>query len=346
MMGGALFLNHPSGANQFQTATVNVEDPNHPASGDRCQTRGCATTSGTTSPPSRAARCTSSRRSTRARTRKRTARPRRTTTRSRGARTTTAAPLLHRARPPRPRLAGAAVPPAHPRRDRVGRRRDAGRLRPDARGPPHRRLVRQGHARRQHREPDGARRRARRQRLLHRAGRPGEELQPGRPQRPHRRHDPGPPRQRERPAGDHARPELRDQQAAVPVLQRAAAPGGEQHLSRFTLDANGNIDMASEERAARVPAPAADLLPLGGLAGLRPGRELYLSTGDDTGTPPQQLRAAGRRRPAQQRPGDPTRRQPRLRFAPHVGQHERPARQDPADHPEGRPDRSARPGNT
>ena len=31
MMGGAWFLNHPSGANQFQTATVNVEDASHPA---------------------------------------------------------------------------------------------------------------------------------------------------------------------------------------------------------------------------------------------------------------------------------------------------------------------------
>ena len=31
MMGGALFLNHPSGALQFQTATVNVEDASHPA---------------------------------------------------------------------------------------------------------------------------------------------------------------------------------------------------------------------------------------------------------------------------------------------------------------------------
>ena len=31
MMGGALFLNHPSGALQFQTATVNVEETDHPA---------------------------------------------------------------------------------------------------------------------------------------------------------------------------------------------------------------------------------------------------------------------------------------------------------------------------
>src|SRR5688572_17742724 len=31
MMGGAWFQNHPSGANQFQTATVNIEDAWHPA---------------------------------------------------------------------------------------------------------------------------------------------------------------------------------------------------------------------------------------------------------------------------------------------------------------------------
>ena len=31
MMGGAQFLNHPAGDLQFQTATVNVEDPTHPS---------------------------------------------------------------------------------------------------------------------------------------------------------------------------------------------------------------------------------------------------------------------------------------------------------------------------
>ena len=31
LRGGSLFLNHPSGANQFQQATVKIVDPNHPA---------------------------------------------------------------------------------------------------------------------------------------------------------------------------------------------------------------------------------------------------------------------------------------------------------------------------
>ena len=31
MNGGAQFLNHPAGANQFQNATVQIEDPNHPS---------------------------------------------------------------------------------------------------------------------------------------------------------------------------------------------------------------------------------------------------------------------------------------------------------------------------
>src|SRR4029079_2191955 len=31
MMGGAWFANHPSGALQFQNATVRIEDPDHPA---------------------------------------------------------------------------------------------------------------------------------------------------------------------------------------------------------------------------------------------------------------------------------------------------------------------------
>ena len=42
---------------------------------------------------------------------------------------------------------------------------------------------------------------------------------------PHRRHDPRAPRQRERPARHRAGPELRHQQVAVPLLQRADARG-------------------------------------------------------------------------------------------------------------------------
>ena len=44
-------------------------------------------------------------------------------------------------------------------------------------------------------------------------------------------HDPGPPRQRERPARHHARPRLRDQPLAVPVLQRAGPRRVPAHLA-------------------------------------------------------------------------------------------------------------------
>ena len=139
--------------------------------------------------------------STRAPTTRRTARRRPTTTRSRGARTSTAAarstPGSATTAPP----GGAAVPRPHPGRRSSGP--------PGAPSPataarrrrhPDRRVVRQGHARRQHREPDGDRDRAGRQRLLRRARRRGQVLQPRHRRGPRGRHDPGAPRQRERPA--------------------------------------------------------------------------------------------------------------------------------------------------
>ena len=52
MMGGAWFLNHPSGAVQFQQATVNVVDTEHPSTKNFRRPTGCVRTSGTTSPPS------------------------------------------------------------------------------------------------------------------------------------------------------------------------------------------------------------------------------------------------------------------------------------------------------
>ena len=274
MMGGAWFQNHPSGANQFQTATVNVEDASHPATASLPNpwVREDEWYNFTAEPRGKVHVLLDARRE-HLRGGGRLGRggrpPDRVVLELRRR-----APLLHRARPPRHVLGRGGLPRAHPRRDRVGRRPGRGRLRRDARGPAHRRLVRQGHAGRQHREPDGAGGRARRQRLLHRAGRPGEDVRPGRPQRPNHRHDPGPPRQRERPARDHARSGLRDEQAAVPVLQRAPAAGARRRAAPLPLHARRERQHRHGLRgaAARVPAPAADLLPLRGLAGLRAGR--------------------------------------------------------------------------
>ena len=117
-----------------------------------------------------------------------------TTTRSRGARLRRRAPL-HTALGHHGHLLGRArLQGPHPRRRRMGVRRRGRATAARARGPPDRRVVRQGHARRHHREPDGDRRRRRRRRLLRRAGRHGQALRPGQPRGPQDRHDPGPPR--------------------------------------------------------------------------------------------------------------------------------------------------------
>ena len=66
------------------------------------------------------------------------------------------------------------------------------------------------------------------------------------------RHDPGAPRQRERPARHRARPGLRHQPLALPLLQRADARGA----ARLALHARrptARIDMASEKRPAEIP---------------------------------------------------------------------------------------------
>ena len=203
--------------------------------------------------------------------------------------------LLHRARARGRALAGAAVPHPHRRRDRVGVRRGRGRLRRAARGPADRRLLRQGHARRHDREPDGDRRRARRHRLHGRAGRPVKRYNPANGSVRRRRHDPGAPRQRERPARHRARSELRDEPLALPLLQRAD-PGGAARLALHV--AAGRHDRHGvREGAADDPAPARDLLPLLGLAGVRARRQpLHLHRRRHASTRRPGLRAA--RRPA------------------------------------------------
>ena len=115
-----------------------------------------------------------------------------------------------------------AVPPAHRRRRPVRGRHGARRLRRHDQ-----RHLREGHARRQHERAVRARRRARRPRLLHRAGpRPGPRLQPGRRERQDGAHARRLLRRRGRPARHHRRPGLRDEPVHLRLLR--APVGGQQ----------------------------------------------------------------------------------------------------------------------
>ena len=156
---------------------------------------------------------------------------------------------------------------AHPRRPADRDRRRAVRLRRAAPGLADGRRLRDRHDRRRHREPDGARRRQRRPRVLRRAHhRRAQRLQPG--QRPGDDGDPDPRLQRagERAHGHRARPGLRHQQPPVRHLHAAAGHRTTQtRVSRFTVGANNTIAASSEQviftvdRAARSSAatPAA-----------------------------------------------------------------------------------------
>ncbi len=232
--------------------------------------------------------------------------------------------------------ARSSGPPARPRATAA----------PSAQGIPTDAVVRQG--RRSTTTPRTrwrSRSRRERQRLLRRARRPRQAVRPGRPQRPRHRHDPRAPRQRERPARHRARPGLRDQPPAVPLLQRADAGGAARlplHARRGRHDRHGLREAAADD-----PAPADHLLPLVRLDGVRARRRpVHLHGRRHRARRVAGLQPDRRRRPAQQRAGHQPGRRPRLRRAPHLGQHERPARQDPAHPAEGRPDRRAGPGNT
>ena len=270
MRGGAWFLNHPSGAQQFQSATVVNEDPAHPAMAGigATWTRTDEWYNFTAEPRGKVhvlATLDENSYDEQDGTRRRRRPPDRVVLELRRR-----PGLLHRARPPRLGLAGAAVPLAHPRRHPVGRRRRRGRLRRGAPGPADRRRLRQGDARRQHREPDGDRDRARSQGLHRRARRQGQGVQPADQVRAQHRHDPGASRQRERPPRHHARPGLRHQPVPLPLLQRPNA-GDPAHLA---LHARRRRDdrHGLGEADPRVPAPADHLLPLLRLDGVRARR--------------------------------------------------------------------------
>ena len=189
----------------------------------------------------------------------------------------------------------------------------------------------EGHAGRQHAEPDGAGRRPRRARLLHRARRAPDDLEAQHAADGHGGHGPGDAQPGERPARPPARPGLRHQQLGLPLLLAAAGQ----------LEHAGDRPLQGQRRHARpgvraedphVHPPARAVLPLRRLDVLRARR--------------QPLRRDGRQhepvRLGRLQPDRRAHRPFRVGRAAHVGQHERPQRQDPAHQAGREPDRRAR----
>ena len=186
---------------------------------------------------------------------------------------------------------------------------------------PGRRRLPEGHARRQHAEPDGARRRPGRSRLLHRARRAADDLEAE--------------HAADRDRG-HASRSRRSQENGLLGLQLAPdfATSNWVYLfySQLPDSSNTQVDRAlqGQRRHARPRLGAAhpDLpAPARRSAATRPGSlyfgpdgSLYISTGDNTNP----FDSDGFN-PIDERPGREL-----LGRAAHRGQHERPQRQDPA----------------
>ena len=104
----------------------------------------------------------------------------------------------------------------------------------------------------------------------------------------------------------------------------------EQHVSRFTVGENGNIDMASEKVLLKIPHQRIVCCHSAGSMTFGPGGLLHISTGDDTEHSQSQGYNPIDDDVIRNNPGSNDGRRPRVRRPPHLGQHERPARQDPA----------------
>ena len=186
----------------------------------------------------------------------------------------------------------------------------------------------EGHARRQHAEPDGARRRSRRPRLLHRARRAAEDLEARHAADGHRRA-----RSRSRAArrtacsASQLAPDFAFSKWVYLFYSQLPDNTRTQVVSRFKMNGD-TLDLSSEQRILTFQHQTRPVLPLLRLAVLRPRR--------------QPLHLDGRQhQPVRLRRLRPDRRAARPRVlgrAAHRGQHQRPQRQDPAHQADGDPD--------
>ncbi len=214
-------------------------------------------------------------------------------------------------------LQRGAVPQARARRRRVGGGRRARRLQGRRLGQ-----LRQGRAGHQHLRPVGDRGRAGQAGLLHRArARPGPRLRPGAGAHGDRGDDPGLRRRRGRHARARARPRLRDEQLGLPLLlARGRARDQPPVALHDERQHDGPRDREGRARGPRQPRQQGDRPYRRYVALRRAGQPLPL--GRRRRQPVRVLRLRADRRAARPRA---------LRRPGHLGQHQRPARQAPAD---------------
>ena len=145
---------------------------------------------------------------------------------------------------------------------------------------PGRRGLPEGHAGRQHAESDGARRRPRRARLLHRARRTAPDLEAEHTADRHGRHGGGHQSQENGLLGLQLAPDFAFSRWVY--LFYSLLP--DSTTRRWSRASRSTATRWTWLRAAdpHLPAPDARVLPLVRLAVLRPRRSLYISTGDNT----------------------------------------------------------------
>ena len=140
----------------------------------------------------------------------------------------------------------------------------------------------EGHARRQHAEPDGAGHRPGRARLLHRARRAPDDLEARHAADGDGGQGAGDAQPGERPARHRARAGLRVQQVGVPLLLAAAGQHAHAGRSRASRSTATRSTWRPSRRSSRSSTSAASAATRRGALCFGPDGSLYSSTGDNT----------------------------------------------------------------